>query len=79
MFKITLVGLTIQLKQLGISVRPISQIKTIENFYIFKLFLNLHNDDELDLATQLGREFIIYSNGVGETIELDLSICSTLL
>ena len=75
----TLIGLTIKLEQIGIFVRPVPQVELIENTRIFRLYLNLPPNDELDSAAQLGREFISQLNGVGETTKLDLSICSTLL
>ncbi|WP_309739768.1 poly(A) polymerase [Chamaesiphon sp. OTE_20_metabat_361] len=78
MFESTIVGLTIQLEQIGIFVRPIPQVELLEHTRIFKLFLNLPTNDDLDSAARLGREFISQLNGVGETTKLDLSICSTL-
>jgi poly(A) polymerase len=74
----TIVGLIIQLEQTGIFVRPHPQIEMIENTGIFKLFLNLSTEDELNSVLQLGQDFVSQLNGVSNTTKLDLSVASTL-
>jgi poly(A) polymerase len=73
-----MIGLMIQLEQLGIFVRPSSQIETSGNTTIFRLFLSLPTNCKINIVEQVGKDFISQLNGIGKTTKLDLSARSTL-
>ncbi|PSB57949.1 poly(A) polymerase [Chamaesiphon polymorphus] len=70
----TIIGLTIQLEQLDIFVRPNPQINSSESKSILMLFLQLPSGCETQIIAKLVKDFISQLNGVNNTTKLDLSI-----
>lgn len=75
----TIIGLTIQLEQIDVFVRPNPQISTSESKSIFTLFLQLPNGCETQTIAKLVKDFISQSNSVSDSTKIELSIERTQL
>jgi poly(A) polymerase len=69
-----IIGLIIQLEQLGIFVRPNSQIERQEFTNNAMLFLNVPTTCELNSIDGLVRDFLNQLNGMASSTSLDLSL-----